>query len=102
MVQPSQVTTETSRKDERIKQYRRQKQQEYKQIYDQMTQEMSEFIRTERAAIMEENLRAQIRNWINAYFQQTGKIPELPSAESGGSRIVLSRQVFMLFFLSIF
>lgn len=42
---------------------------------------------------MEENIRKEIRNWVNSYFQQTGKIPELPAAESGGSRMIFSRQV---------
>ena len=42
---------------------------------------------------MEENIRKEIRNWVNSYFEQTGKIPELPSAESGGSRMIFSRQV---------
>ena len=50
---------------------------------------------------MEENIRIEIRNWINSYFQQTGKIPELPSVESGGSRMIFSRQVIDLAILSL-
>ncbi|XP_043288043.1 dynein regulatory complex protein 11 isoform X2 [Venturia canescens] len=92
MVQPSRTITETSRKDERIRNKRREKQREFEELYERMKLERREFIRAERAAIMEENIRAEIRNWINSYFQHTGKIPELPSAESGGSRIILSRQ----------
>ena len=92
MVQPSQVITENSRQAERVKQYRHEKQTKYQELYEQMVQETLNYIRTERSAVMEENLRSEIRNWINAYFQQTGKIPELPSTESGGSRIILSRQ----------
>ncbi|XP_077281208.1 dynein regulatory complex protein 11 isoform X2 [Temnothorax americanus] len=54
--------------------------------------EAAERIRKERSAIMEENIRSEIRTWIDTYFQQTGKIPTLPSAESGGSRMIFSRQ----------
>lgn len=93
MVQPSHAITENARQAERVRNYRHEKQKEFQELYEQMVDDTSKFIRAERSALMEENLRAEIRNWINTYFEQTGKIPELPSAESGGSRIILSRQV---------
>ncbi|XP_015588089.1 dynein regulatory complex protein 11 [Cephus cinctus] len=92
MVQPSQVITENARQAERIKLYRHRKQMEYQELYANLALETKERISREKSAIIEENLRSQIRKWINSSFQETGKIPELPSAESGGSRIIFSRQ----------
>ncbi|XP_046609162.1 dynein regulatory complex protein 11 [Neodiprion virginianus] len=92
MVQPSQVITDNFRQSERVKQYRHQKQSEYQKVYEKLLVDVKESIRKERGAIIEENLRMEIRNWIKNYYQQTGKIPDLPSAESGGSRIMFSRQ----------
>lgn len=34
----------------------------------------------------------EIRNWFKDYFTKTGKLPEFPSEEAGGSRNLLSRQ----------
>ncbi|XP_012261688.2 dynein regulatory complex protein 11 [Athalia rosae] len=92
MVQPSQVITENFRQAEKVKQYRHQKQREFQETYEKLLVEMKDTIRKERGALIEENLRKEIRNWITNYYQQTGKIPDLPSAESGGSRIMFSRQ----------
>ncbi|XP_063979762.1 dynein regulatory complex protein 11 [Diachasmimorpha longicaudata] len=92
MVQPSQLVSENYRKAERIKFHRYEKQLDYQIMYEKMLVETKEFVKKEKSAIMEETMRIELRSWINDYFQQTGKIPELPSAESGGSRIILSRQ----------
>lgn len=93
MLQPSQVITESARQAERLKQQRYEKQMDFQQQYENLILEATERIRKERSAIIEENIRSEIRNWIDTYFQQTGKIPDLPSAESGGSRVIFSRQV---------
>jgi len=93
MLQPSQIITENARRAERLKQQRYEKQLDFQQQYQDLILEAKERIRNERSAIMEENIRSEIRNWIDTYFQQTGKIPDLPSAESGGSRMIFSRQV---------
>ncbi|XP_031839802.2 dynein regulatory complex protein 11 isoform X1 [Nomia melanderi] len=92
MLQPSQEITETARQAERIRQERYEKQSKYQELYETLLIETREQIQKEKRAIIEENIRSEVRNWINAYFQQTGKIPDLPSAESGGSRIIFSRQ----------
>ncbi|GAB1866288.1 DRC11 protein [Camponotus japonicus] len=92
MLQPSQIITENARRAERLKQQRYEKQLDFQQQYQDLILEAKERIRNERSAIMEENIRSEIRNWIDTYFQQTGKIPDLPSAESGGSRMIFSRQ----------
>lgn len=92
MVQPGQVITDNYRNAEKIKLHRYAKQVEYQEIFEKKLAEIKDYVRSEKSAIMEENIRSDIRQWINEYFQQTGKIPELPSAESGGSRMILSRQ----------
>lgn len=97
MLQPSQVITENARQAEKLKQQRYEKQLNFQRQYEDLLLEAKERIRMERSALMEENIRIEIRNWIDSYFQQTGKIPDLPSAESGGSRMIFSRQVIQHF-----
>ncbi|KAK0180478.1 hypothetical protein PV327_006116 [Microctonus hyperodae] len=92
MIQPAQIITENYRIADKVKQDRHLKQLEFQKLYEKMILETQEFLKLEKTTIMEENMRCEIRCWINEYFQQTGKIPELPSAESGGSRLIISRQ----------
>ncbi|XP_060813459.1 dynein regulatory complex protein 11 [Bombus pascuorum] len=92
MLQPSQEITENARQAEKVKEERYEKQVKYQELYENLVVEAKERIRKEKSAIIEENIRSEVRNWVNTYFQQTGKIPDLPSAESGGSRIIFSRQ----------
>ncbi|KYN15124.1 IQ and AAA domain-containing protein 1 [Trachymyrmex cornetzi] len=92
MLQPSQVITEIAKQAEKLKQQRYEKQMNFQQQYEALILEATERIRKEKSAIMEEKIRSEVRNWIDTYFQQTGKIPDLPSAESGGSRMIFSRQ----------
>lgn len=99
MLQPSQEITENVRQAEKVKEERYEKQVKYQELYENLVVEAKERIRKEKSAIIEENIRSEVRNWVNTYFQQTGKIPDLPSAESGGSRIIFSRQVKLVFTL---
>ncbi|KAK2587687.1 hypothetical protein KPH14_003804 [Odynerus spinipes] len=92
MLPPNQVAMDNIRQIEKIKHQRYEKQIKFHELYEKLLRETETRIRKERSAVMEENMRSEIRNWINAYFQQTGKIPDLPSAESGGSRCIFSRQ----------
>nr|XP_012229664.1 PREDICTED: IQ and AAA domain-containing protein 1 [Linepithema humile]XP_012229666.1 PREDICTED: IQ and AAA domain-containing protein 1 [Linepithema humile]XP_012229667.1 PREDICTED: IQ and AAA domain-containing protein 1 [Linepithema humile] len=92
MLQPSQVVTENARQADKLKQQRYEKQLDFQRQYEDLLIEAKERLRKDRSAIMQENIRIEIRNWIDTYFQQTGKIPDLPSAESGGSRMIFSRQ----------
>ncbi|XP_076395728.1 dynein regulatory complex protein 11 isoform X2 [Megachile rotundata] len=92
MLQPSQIVTENARQAEKTRQERYDKQIKYQQLYENLMIEIKERIRKEQSAIIEENIRSEVRKWLNTYFQQTGKIPDLPPVESGGSRIIFSRQ----------
>lgn len=99
MLQPSQEITENARQAEKVKEERYEKQIKYQELYENLVVEVKERIRKGKSAIIEENIRSEVRNWVNTYFQQTGKIPDLPSAESGGSRVIFSRQVKLVFTL---
>ncbi|EZA60539.1 IQ and AAA domain-containing protein [Ooceraea biroi] len=92
MLQPGQTITENARRAEKVKQQRYEKQMDFQQQYQDLVSEAKERICREKSAVMEENIRSEIRNWIDSYFQQTGKIPDLPSVENGGSRMIFSRQ----------
>lgn len=41
---------------------------------------------------MAEDIADEIRTWFKEYKTRTGKFPEFPSEDSGGSRHLLSRQ----------
>ncbi|CAB0029137.1 unnamed protein product [Trichogramma brassicae] len=92
MLPPAQQLTETARKLERIARDRYELQDLYQAEYEQLRVELKQRIKVERSAIMGEQMRAEIRAWIGAHYRQTGKIPDIPSAENGGSRLIFSRQ----------
>ncbi|XP_011499009.1 PREDICTED: IQ and AAA domain-containing protein 1 [Ceratosolen solmsi marchali] len=92
MLQPYQISFTSTKQLEQIEKKRYEKQKEFQDMLDAYIVEVKDRIKTERGAIIEETIRNEIRNWINTCYQQTGKIPELPSAENGGSRIIFSRQ----------
>ena len=39
-----------------------------------------------------EHISDNIRVWIKDFYDKTGKLPDFPSEESGGSRQIFSRQ----------
>lgn len=98
MLQPYQTTSESAKKLDKIEKERYEIQKEFHEKLEAYTVDVKERIKKEKSAIMEENMRIEIRNWVKNYYQTTGKIPELPSAESGGSRVIFSRQVCNVFF----
>jgi len=101
MLQPSQTITENTKQAEKVKQQRYEKQMDFQQQYQDLISEVKERIRKEKSIVIEENIRSEIRTWIDNYFQQTGKIPDLPSVENGGSRMIFSRQVKHIYYISI-
>lgn len=38
-----------------------------------------------------EQIGDELRRWIREYYDRTGRFPEMPSEESGGSRAMYSR-----------
>lgn len=39
-----------------------------------------------------ERIADELRKWISEYYDRTGKLPEFPSEDAGGSRTMFSRQ----------
>jgi hypothetical protein len=40
---------------------------------------------------MIEHMCDEVRSWVMSYKKETGKFPELPSEEAGGSALIFSR-----------
>jgi SpoVK/Ycf46/Vps4 family AAA+-type ATPase len=74
----------------RNERYRLQK--EYRKYYEDELQKFEEEIVRKRGAVMSEEMSDQIRNWFKDYYNKTGKFPDYPSEDAGGSRHLLSRQ----------
>lgn len=67
-------------------------QEKYKNQYEKSLRVTQEDINCKHGSIMAEDIADEIRSWFQDYKNQTGKLPEFPSEESGGSRVLLSRQ----------
>lgn len=53
---------------------------------------MKEEITTKQTIPLTEEISDEVRLWFRDYYTRTGKLPEYPSEEHGGSRHLLSRQ----------
>lgn len=67
-------------------------QEEYQKNYEEALLRVKDDISTKQGSQMHENIADEIRNWFKEYNRRTGKFPEFPSEELGGSRHLLSRQ----------
>lgn len=74
-----------------VRQQRHKIQAEYYQLYLDSLKRFEDEIKTKQGAAMTEDMSDEIRNWFKDYFTRTGKLPEFPSEEAGGSRNLLSR-----------
>ncbi|XP_047113172.1 dynein regulatory complex protein 11 [Schistocerca piceifrons] len=92
MLQPSFTETSERQRAEEIKEIRRQLQSEYQKDYERSLVEEKEKIMSKRGATMKEEIADEIRNWYIEYEKETGKFPEIPSEESGGSALIFQRQ----------
>lgn len=86
---------------ELVKRQRHKTQTEYYQLYLDSLKRFEDEIKSKQGAPMTEDMADEIRNWFRDYFTRTGKLPEFPSEEAGGSRHLLSRQGERLIFLMI-
>lgn len=77
---------------ENIRAQRHKSQAEYYQLYLDSLQRFEDEIKNKQGTPMTEDMADEIRNWFKDYFTRTGKLPEFPSEEAGGSRHLLSRQ----------
>lgn len=53
---------------------------------------MREDISTKQTIPLTEEITDEIRVWFRDYYTRTGKLPDFPSEDNGGSRHLLSRQ----------
>lgn len=75
-----------------VRRQRHKTQAEYYQLYMDSLKRFEDEIKSKQGAPMTEDMADEIRNWFKDYFVRTGKLPEFPSEEAGGSRHLLSRQ----------
>lgn len=74
------------------RQHRYELQDQYQKDYEKSLEHVKDEIETKQGAQMKEDIADEIRNWFREYNRRTGKFPEFPSEELGGSRHLLSRQ----------
>lgn len=77
---------------ENIRQQRYKVQVEYQQLYEDSLKKFEDEINKKQGAAMTEDMADEIRNWFRDFYGRTGKFPDFPSEEAGGSRHLLSRQ----------
>lgn len=67
-------------------------QDEFQKAYAETVKTMKEEITTKQTVPLTEEISDEIRQWFRDYHTRTGKLPEFPSEDNGGSRNLLSRQ----------
>ncbi|KAI8424812.1 hypothetical protein MSG28_006744 [Choristoneura fumiferana] len=79
-------------KSEEIKQYRRNLQKERWNEYQNALIIIEEQLRKQHGVKLNEQIGTELRRYISEYFERTGRLPDFPSEEGGGSRAMFSRQ----------
>lgn len=67
-------------------------QSEYFELFKSALCDTKDDINTRQGSVLTEEIADEIRNWFKDYHQRSGKFPEFPSEDAGGSRHLLSRQ----------
>lgn len=67
-------------------------QREYEEDFAQTLVRTKEEMQLKRGTTMTEQIGDEVRDWFREYQTRTGKFPEFPTEEAGGSRYLLSRQ----------
>ncbi|GLH14336.1 Spastin [Gryllus bimaculatus] len=91
MLQPTYTVTDARQKAEEVVKVRHRVQKEYQEQFEQALIIEKERILRNRGGAMKEEIADEVRNWFIQYEQATGKFPEIPSEESGGSALIFSR-----------
>ncbi|KAJ4427993.1 hypothetical protein ANN_24006 [Periplaneta americana] len=92
MLQSSFTEVKARRRAEEVKEIRRKLQKEYQTEYEEMLVSEKQHIKTWRGGHMKEDIGDEVRTWITDYWHETGKFPDMPSEESGGSTLFFTRQ----------
>ncbi|EEB19297.1 conserved hypothetical protein [Pediculus humanus corporis] len=88
MVHPSFVSREERKKAEEIEKIRRKLQDEYQKDYEKLNEIEKESCRKRKEGKLIEDMIDEIRSWYMHVKNQTGKFPEIPSDDSGGSALI--------------
>ncbi|KAJ8723713.1 hypothetical protein PYW07_007693 [Mythimna separata] len=88
---PPYSESEAARKAEEVKDYRRKLQLEREKEYQAALISIEEDLRAQHEKKINEQIGDELRRWIREYYDRTGRFPEMPSEESGGSRAMYSR-----------
>ncbi|KAL1129138.1 hypothetical protein AAG570_013669 [Ranatra chinensis] len=87
---PTTEMTHRQRANE-VKDIRRNTREQYQQDYEKDIIIEKEKIKTSQGAKMMERMVDEVRTWFMSYRNQTGKFPDLPSEEAGGSAVIFTR-----------
>ncbi|KAG7297756.1 hypothetical protein JYU34_018480, partial [Plutella xylostella] len=92
MEMPVYKESEAIIKADEVKEYRRNLQAERKREFEEALSSIEKILKCQHDARINEQIGDELRRWIWEYYERTGKLPELPPEESGGSRAMFSRQ----------
>ncbi|XP_055386862.1 dynein regulatory complex protein 11 [Condylostylus longicornis] len=65
-------------------------QEEYREKFEVALKNVKEEIKNKQGAVLMEDMADDIRAWIKDSYEKTGKFPDFPSEDSGGSRHIFS------------
>lgn len=71
----------------------------YQENYTTLLNQVKDAIKKKHTVPLSEEIADEVRKWFKEYHEKTGKFPEFPSEESGGSRYLLSRQSWCLYLI---
>ncbi|XP_041969680.1 dynein regulatory complex protein 11 [Aricia agestis] len=86
------IESEEIKKAEQIRQHRRTLQNELKKEYNEALDKIEKDLRVQHEAKINEQIGDELRRWFTEYYERTGRLPEFPSEDAGGSRAMFSRQ----------
>uniref|UniRef100_A0A0A9X5L9 IQ and AAA domain-containing protein 1 n=1 Tax=Lygus hesperus TaxID=30085 RepID=A0A0A9X5L9_LYGHE len=77
---------------EEVKEDRRRLQEVRQEEYESALVTIRDDIKKHRGPAMMEEMGDEVRAWFMGYKDQTGKFPDMPTEEAGGSALIFSRQ----------
>nr|CAI5827479.1 unnamed protein product [Callosobruchus analis] len=92
MIPPPKSKSKELEKDKENKERRRKLQEQRQVEYHEEVKRCKEYLERNQREVVLEQLSDQVRNWLNEYKAQTGKIPEYTGEDRSPSRLLLSRQ----------
>ncbi|XP_022118176.2 dynein regulatory complex protein 11 [Pieris rapae] len=86
------VESKEIQRAEEVKQSRRQLQKERENQYQDALVKIEVQLRAKYGSKINERIGDELRRWISEYYERTGRLPDFPSEDAGGSRTMFSRQ----------